>query len=129
MRARHKGRRLWTDRSGASAVEFGLVVPIFVMLVFGAISLAFLAFAASSLNYAVQDAARCAAVNKTLCPDAASIEDYARSKYYGPSITAMFTYSTTGCGNTVSAKGIYSMDLVPQLSKIPLTAQACHPSA
>lgn len=129
MSPRRLGRRLWADRSGASAVEFGLIVPIFVLLVLGGISAAFLAFSVSSLNYAVEDAARCAAVNKTLCSDAASIESYAKAKYNGPPISAVFTYSTDGCGNTVTGSGIYSMDLIPQLSRIPVSAKACHPSA
>ena len=67
MSARPAWRRLWADRSGASAVEFAIVLPVFVLLVLGSISAALLTFSVSSLNYAVEDAARCAAVNKVLC--------------------------------------------------------------
>lgn len=129
MSARRLWRRLRVDSSGASAVEFAIVLPVFILVVMGAISAAMLIFTISSLNYAVEDAARCAAVNKTLCPDADSTTTYALSKYVGPQITPVFAYSTSGCGNTVTATGVYSMDIVPQLAQIPVRASACHPSA
>jgi Flp pilus assembly protein TadG len=121
--------RFGADRGGASAVEFAIILPVFVLLVLGSISVALLIFTASSLNYAVEDAARCAAVNKTLCPNAATIEEYALGRYLGPTTSPVFTYSTSGCGNTVRATVTYQMDIVPQLAQIPLTASACHPSA
>ena len=129
MSARQLWRRLRADRSGASAVEFAIVLPVFILLVFGSISVAMLIFAVSSLNYAVEDAARCAAVNKVLCPDAQSTQSYALSKYAGPPIAPVFTYSKIGCGNTVTATGVYSMDIVPQFTQVPVRASACHPSA
>jgi Flp pilus assembly pilin Flp len=129
MSARRLWRRLRADRSGASAVEFAIVLPVFILLVMGSISAAMLIFSVSSLNYAVEDAARCAAVNKVLCPDAQHTQDYALSRYAGPPITPVFTYSTDGCGNTVTATGVYALDIVPQLSRIPVKASSCHPSA
>ncbi|MGH6910231.1 MAG: TadE/TadG family type IV pilus assembly protein [Phenylobacterium sp.] len=122
-------RRLWADRGGASAVEFAIVLPVFILLVLGSMSAAFLVFAVSSLNYAVQDAARCAAVNKTLCSNATTTAKYALSKYAGPPIAPVFTYSTAGCGNTVSATGTFSLEIIPEMSNIPLKASACHPAA
>lgn len=121
--------RFRADRGGASAVEFAIILPVFVLLVMGSISVAMLIFSVSSLNYAVEDAARCAAVNKTLCPNATTTEEYALGRYLGPSTSPVFTYSTSGCGNTVTATATYRMDIVPQLAQIPLTASACHPSA
>ena len=129
MSARRQWRRLWADRGGASAVEFAIILPVFMLLVLGSISAALLTFSVSSLNYAVEDAARCAAVNKTLCANAGTTMKYARNRYAGPPITPVFTYSTAGCGNTVTATGTFSLDIVPELSKIPLKASACHPSA
>lgn len=129
MSAPQLWRRFRADHGGASAVEFAIILPVFVLVVMGSISVAMLIFSASSLNYAVQDAARCAAVNKTLCPDATSTEQYALSKYLGPTISPVFSYSTSGCGNTVTATATYRMDIIPQLARIPLTASSCHPSA
>jgi Flp pilus assembly protein TadG len=59
---------LWADRRGATALEFGLVLPAFVMLILGVINTAQLAHAVSSMNFAVEEAARCSAVNETVCP-------------------------------------------------------------
>ena len=129
MSARQGWRRLWADRGGASAVEFAIVLPVFILLVLGSISAALLVFSISSLNYAVEDAARCAAVNKTLCSNAGDIVEYARDRYAGPPITPEFTYSTAGCGNTVTGTGTFSMDIIPEISKVPLKASACHAPA
>jgi Flp pilus assembly protein TadG len=129
MSARQAWRRLWADLGGASAIEFAIVLPVFMLLVLGSMSAAFLTFAVSSLNYAVEDAARCAAVNTTLCPNATATAQYALSKYAGPPIAPVFTYSTAGCGNTVSATATFSLNIIPEISDIPLKASACRASA
>lgn len=129
MSLHRRSRRFWADRGGASAVEFAIILPVFMLLVLGSMSAALLTFAVSSLNYAVEDAARCAAVNKTLCSNATETVNYARSKYAGPPVAASFTYSNGGCGNTVSAVATLSLNIVPEISNVPLKASACHPSA
>lgn len=129
MNPRRTWRRLWADRGGAGAVEFAIILPVFMLLVLGSVSAALLTFSVSSLNYAVEDAARCAAVNKTLCSNAADTAKYAKTRYAGPPIAPVFTYSTAGCGNTVIGTGTFSMDIIPELSNVPLKASACHPSA
>jgi Flp pilus assembly pilin Flp len=129
MTAHRLWRRFAADRGGASAVEFAIILPVFILLVLGSISLAMLTFSISSLNYAVEDAARCAAVNKVLCSSPGTTAKYALTRYLGPPIKPVFTYSTTGCGNTVSATATYQMDIIPQIASIPLKASACHPSA
>lgn len=121
--------RLLADARGASAVEFALVLPAFVLLVLGSISAASLGFSIASLNYAVQDAARCAAIKSAACSTPAKTATYALSRYMGPSVSPVFSYSTAGCGNTVTATGTYSLNLVPQFVNVPLSTSACHPSA
>ena len=122
-------RRFGAATSGASAVEFALVLPAFVLLVLGSISAATLGFSVASMNYAVEEAARCAAVKKAACLTPADIAKYARAQYVGPAVSPVFTYSTAGCGNTVTGTATYSLDLVPQFTNVPLSTAACHPSA
>lgn len=122
-------RRFQGDAGGASAVEFALVLPAFVLLVLGSVSAATLGFSVASMNYAVEEAARCAAVKKAACLTPTDIANYARAQYVGPAVAPVFTYSTAGCGNTVTGTAIYSLDLVPQFTKVPLSTAACHPSA
>jgi len=52
---------------GGSAVEYALILPAFITLLVGGLCLGNVAFAINSLHYAVQDAARCAAVKTTVC--------------------------------------------------------------
>jgi Flp pilus assembly protein TadG len=56
-------RRAPAGDSGASAVEFALVVPVLVLLVFGIINFGFLFSQQSSLNNGVREGARRAVVN------------------------------------------------------------------
>lgn len=47
-----------TDRDGAGSLEFALIVPVFLSLLLGVIDLGQMAYGASVLNGAVQQAAR-----------------------------------------------------------------------
>ncbi len=51
-------RGLAMDNSGAGTLEFALVIPVFLMLIFGVIDLGQMAYGQSVLNGAVQQAAR-----------------------------------------------------------------------
>lgn len=50
--------RLAVDRSGAGTLEFALIIPLFLTLLFGVIDLGQMAYGTSVLNGAVQQAAR-----------------------------------------------------------------------
>jgi len=122
-------RSFGADRSGAAAVEFALVLPAFVLLVLGSMGAATFGYSLASMNYAVEEASRCAAVKTTVCSNSTSTALYAKSHYSGPAITPVFTYSDSGCGNTVTATATYSFNLIPQLKNIPISVSACRPSA
>jgi Flp pilus assembly protein TadG len=112
---------------GASAVEFAILAPVYFMLVVGGLNVSLLMFTVGNLQYAVARAARCASVNTTVCTDAASTVDYANSQYLGTAGSPLFTYSNTGCGNTVSASVTFVLNSGVQQYSIPLTASACMP--
>ena len=116
------------DRSGAGALEFALVVPVFIIMVLGVIGCAQMANAASSMNYAVQEAARCYALDQTRCGNPTAIAAYARTKYLGPGINPTFSSSTAGCGNTVTATATYRIDALFIRQDVPLRASACFPA-
>ena len=127
MRRRSPFMALCADRRGSTALEFGLVLPAFVMLVLGVINTAQLAHAVSSMNFAVEEAARCSAVNEVVCPGAAATETYAASKYLGPAISPVFDATDAGCGHTVTATATYELNVVFGVWNIPLSAEACYP--
>jgi Flp pilus assembly protein TadG len=119
-------KRFWKARAGAAAVELALVLPAFITMMVGGVYIGQMLFAANSMHYAVQVAARCAAVKTTVCTDSNSTIAYATSHYAGPA-TPTFNYSATGCGHTVSATANYSVDYGLGSVTVPLAASSCYP--
>jgi Flp pilus assembly protein TadG len=115
------------DPRGATAIEFAMILPIFCMLVLGVIDGAQLANSISSMNYAVQEAARCSAVNTTVCTNANTTRAYAASKYAGPAIGPVFASTTAGCGHTVTATATFELNVAVLVYDIPITASSCYP--
>ncbi len=122
--------RLRHDRAGTAAVEFGLLALPFVALIFGVMEFGMLAWTHSSLQYAVEKAARCATVNTTLCGTPAQIQQYAASQMLAPgAVAADFTYTSTSCGNQVAATISYAFVVKVFLpAYVTLTAHSCHPA-
>jgi Flp pilus assembly protein TadG len=112
---------------GATALEFAILSPVFIMIVVGGVNLGLLLFSVGSLHYAVEAAARCASVKTAVCADASTIQSYARSAYFGPTISPTFTYSTASCGNLVSASATFVLDAGMLRYSVPLSASACFP--
>ena len=115
---------------GASAVELALCLAVFLGLIFGMINIARVLWIVGSLHFAAESAARCASANTTTCGSPTAIQSYALNQYHGESLggTNPFTYSATGCGNTVSASYTYSLS-IPFFGtySLPLAATACFP--
>jgi Flp pilus assembly protein TadG len=120
-------RRFARDGAGNPAVEFGLLAPALLMFVFGIAEGGRLLWTVNALHYSVQEAARCASINKTTCGSATDIQSFAAGRSGAGFDSSVFTATVTGCGNRVSAN--YTMPLnIPFMShSISLTAQSCYP--
>jgi len=123
-------KTLFKDRRGTSAVEFALTLPVFILMVLGLWQISYGMWAQFALQHGAEMAARCMAVNQTLCGDTTSTQNYAASQSYGlnPSPT-IFAVSTQNCGNQVSA--VYTVSPAVANFGIPaltLNAQACSQS-
>ncbi|MGO4571820.1 TadE/TadG family type IV pilus assembly protein [Microvirga sp. 2TAF3] len=113
-----KGLR--ADDSGATAIEFALIAPVFLALILGIFHLSMLGFTLANLNYAVEKGARCSAIS-TNCPD---VETY----YYAPNPAPVFTVDkTAACGTSVRATVTYQVNVLIYQASIPLSASACFP--
>lgn len=124
-----KFTRIWRDDSGASALEFALTAPVFFLFLFGVIEFGLLFWTQLGLQHGTEMAARCATVNPTLCPSSGAIATYAAQEAFGLGLPSQtFTYSTSACGNQVSASYLFQFPAVLNLSPWTLTAQACFPS-
>jgi len=113
--------------SGATALEFGLVLPVFLGLMLGVISFSMLGGAISGMHFAVEEAARCYAVNKTTCGTSSDAVTYARTHYLGPRVNPVFEATNAGCGFTVSGTATFELSLAIVSMNIPLSASACYP--
>jgi Flp pilus assembly protein TadG len=120
-------RGLCKETSGATAIEFAMVAPVFLMMVVGGIYACMMMFSMGSLQNAAQDAARCWSVKTTVCTDASSTQTYAQSHYYGPAVSPTFTASLASCGHSVKGTISYSFNMGQSTVNVPLEADACFP--
>lgn len=121
-------QRLAGPKSGAASVEFAIVLPAFATLVVGGVFAAQMMYAASSLRYAAEAAARCASLNATACGTTGATQTYALGKYFGPASPApTFVATSTGCGHTVTGSISYSFDTGLKTLSVPISASACFP--
>ena len=125
VRSHLKSLRL--DDQGTTAVEFAIVAPVFIALLFGTLALCVGLFLIGSLHFAVEDGARCASVKTTICSDGPTTVAYTQSRYFGPNVSPTFTYAAATCGNSVSASINYSMNVGFKTFVIPISATACFP--
>jgi Flp pilus assembly protein TadG len=125
-------RRLWqlgAAQDGAAAVEFAMVATALIFLLFGVFEFGRAMWTQSMLDYAVEQASRCASIDTTVCTSAATTATYASQQTAPlnlPSTT--FTATTATCGNKVTASYAYQFvtaNLFPYA--ITLTSQSCFP--
>jgi Flp pilus assembly protein TadG len=116
-------------REGATAVEFALVSPALFLLVFGTLEFGRLMWTQSALHFAVEEAARCASVNSSVCGTASQIASYAAGTVTALNITsASFTATSPACGHQIKASYSYQFMATGLFPFTPtLTAQACFP--
>jgi Flp pilus assembly protein TadG len=126
------GRRLRALRracDGTTAVETALVLPAFILMLFGVIEGGLIFWTQATLQAAVEAAARCAAVNTTQCGSTSAIQTYAAAQATGITVSSSsFSVTQPSCGYQVSISYSYSCILTLLYSgAITLNAQSCHP--
>jgi hypothetical protein len=123
-------KTFFNDQRGASAVEFALTMPVFLLMLLGVWQICFGMWAQFALQHGAEMAARCMNVNPTVCGTTTitSTQSYAAAQSYGlnPS-PSVFGVTTQTCGNQVTADYPVS-PVVANLSMFAfkLHAQACY---
>lgn len=112
---------------GATAIEFAIVGPIFMLLVIGMIYGCIMLFSMASLHYAVEEGARCASVKTTVCIDSPTTVAYTKAAYHGPVGAPAFAYSTPACGHAVTGSTSFKFNMAFRTVTVPLSATACFP--
>jgi len=120
-------RGLRACECGAFAVETALILPVVLLLLLGGMEVSRLAWERSALQFAVQEAARCAVVQPSVCGTAADTQAFAAARVAAFSVSAAnFTVTTPACGTQVAASVPYSFALFRIFSAAPtLTARVC----
>jgi Flp pilus assembly protein TadG len=124
---RKNRKNLLTCDSGAAALEFAIVGPVFIMMLFGIVYLGMLLFSMASMQFAVEEGARCASVKTTVCTDSTATINYTKAAYYGPVSTPSFTYANAACGHSVTSSTNFSLFIGTATITVPLSAAACYP--
>lgn len=126
-------RRFLTSESGASAVEFALVLPAFLVLLLGTIHMCLLLYSSQTLHSAVEAGARCAAVRTGTGQECSgdkttTVPAFALSQYWGPGISPSFQYWVSGAATCITGTGSYTISAVLVNTTVPLSASACFPT-
>lgn len=123
-------RRLPGCKCGSTVVEFALVGGLFFLLLIGVIEVGRLLWTLNALHYGAQRAARCAAVNSSLCGTNALMQSWASGIGGSTLPGSAFTLNTgAACGMQVTAT--YTMKLyIPYVSMNPtLNSTVCFPKS
>lgn len=122
--------RFIRDRGGATAVEMAVILPLLLLLMFGVIEFGRLLWTQVTLDYAAESAARCHAINKTICGTVDQTQSYAASRALGLDVPpSTFAVTSEGCGKKVSVTLPFQF-VVPQLLPYAVTVHsvACYPA-
>jgi Flp pilus assembly protein TadG len=120
-------RRMACDCRGVTAVEFAFCLPVLMVLIMGSLWAGLLTFSVSSMDSAVQIAARCMAIDVNNCASTSATETYAKNNFHGPNISPVFTASASGCGHTVTGEATFDLAILPGMKPTPISATACYP--
>ena len=118
------------DDRGGSALDMALVLPMYVTIVLGIFAIGFVLWTENALQTAVQQAARCASVNKTDCATVAQVKNAAVGWSYGiltdpNSVQVNFRATcSSGQGGTIV---LIQYPVTFYVISTTVTAEACYP--
>lgn len=116
--------------AGSSAIEFAMLLPVFIFVLFGLIDAADLVWTQVGMEHAVEAAARCAAVNNASCTSNAAVQTYASTQALGLNLApSTFSFSQSSCGALVTAQYnfLFLTSDFPS-SYVTLSAKSCFTS-
>jgi Flp pilus assembly protein TadG len=122
-------RRLWAgDESGATAVEFALVIPVFLTVLIGTFQVAWVMHCAATVRYSLESSARSLLLDPTITQD--QLQTAVLAKLSGMvdtrRVTIALTTDTSTTGAPVlRASSTYQPSLsIPFVASWPLTLRA-----
>lgn len=117
-----RARRSLGDNSGATAAEFALALPVFVVMVFGIFEFGWTQHCLSSTRYAMELAARDLMLNPKLTE--AQLETRVRQQLQhtaDPNVDLALSVAEGPAGKIATLTGVYVRQIgIPMLPTIPL---------
>ncbi|HXP29535.1 MAG TPA: TadE family protein [Stellaceae bacterium] len=126
--------RLLAETRAAAAVEFAFALPVLLLAMLGVLEFGRALWYQNALHYAVEEAARCVTINTTVCSSPSATQSFAATRAGLNFSNSVFTVTTAGCGNQVSASYPFQTLTLPVSGSssasysFTLTAQSCFPS-
>ncbi len=116
---RRKAAALSACRLGATAVEFAIVAPLFLVMVYGVMEVGRALWIKSTMQFAVEETTRYAMVNTSA--STSTLVTYAYTKLSGMNSTGItFTATlTTGTPNFMTVAGTYDFTALVSLVELP----------
>jgi Flp pilus assembly protein TadG len=118
---------------GTAAVELAILMPVFLAFLLGIVEFGRLMWTHAALQFAVEAAARCYAID-TSCTTPENTETYASRHVFGLTVASSAFLATNGAGTSCGGYQVKVNDytfsfIVPRLFPwtITLNAQSCHP--
>src|ERR1700744_1113317 len=104
-------RSLLNDVGGVSAVEFAIIAPVLLAFVVAILGYGQMLWTHNTLQYAVEQAVRCAVISPSTCGTSTQIQNYAVSKAYGLTglAASVFPVGSASCGTPGSASLPYTI--------------------
>jgi Flp pilus assembly protein TadG len=129
LRIRERVSKFAKMCDGTVAVESAIVLSGFLFILFAIIEAGLLFWTQSTLQFAVEAAARCAAVNTTQCGSVSATQSYAVAQATGLTLSSSsFNVSQPACGHNVSISYPFNFIVSSLFSgTITLNAASCHP--
>jgi Flp pilus assembly protein TadG len=120
------------DARGTTAIEFALVAPVFLMLIFGAIEYSRLLWTLNALQQVAFDGARCMAIPQSACAVGGSYDSTNTTAHitqtgsqWGLSLQSVNLSQNVSCGGTTGFSRVQvSTNFVTPVPQIVLLAAA-----
>jgi Flp pilus assembly protein TadG len=125
-----KQSRMQRWKQGTVAIEYALVLPALLAFLFALIDTGRLIWTQTTLDHAMQAAARCAVIDSVQCGSAGQVRAFAIAQAYGMRIdSGTISIVTQSCGIEV-AETLAFQPVVPWFGTgaIKLYARACYPA-
>ena len=115
-------RRIWRDRSGAAAVEFAFVFPVFLGLMVSIFQFGWAQHKLSSIRWAMEAASRDLQLTPTLTEAQMSTKVKAKlASIADQNVTITMTSDTVGTTTIKKLHGVYTTNVgVPYLATVPI---------